>query len=82
MDWEKGPVRLADLEDLTLARNHIQHEVNIMTVYPERTADYKSRFPDSPYQDRYGFDHVEVTKESLVAACERVAAFCRYVDEN
>jgi hypothetical protein len=45
VDWERGPVRLTDLEQLNLTRDDLIHPIDIMSFSVERDEKHARRFP-------------------------------------
>jgi hypothetical protein len=82
IDWDRGPVPFDILEDLTLARNHIQHETKITSRYARQTSEYSRRFPKSLFGDNYEFKRIIVTEASLEAAVCAVERFCEFMDHQ
>jgi hypothetical protein len=80
INWSAGPVPFETLEDLTLARNSVQHETIIASRYAQQTKDHARRFPDSLFGDPWRFRRIIVTQGSLDVAVSAVDEFCRFVD--
>jgi hypothetical protein len=45
IDWEKGPVAIADLEQLNLTRNNLIHPIDIMSFSVKRDEKHAEGFP-------------------------------------
>jgi hypothetical protein len=80
IDWEAGPVDLKILEDVALARNHIQHETRITRRYARQTTDYVNRFPNSLFGGY--FRDIRVAEEGLRVAVSAVEDFCKWLDQQ
>lgn len=80
IDWSAGPVPFEVLEDVSLARNSIQHETTTASRYASQTKDYSHRFPCSLFGDPWGLKRVMVTQEGLTAAISAVKEFCDFLD--
>jgi hypothetical protein len=80
IDWETGPVAFETLEDVALARNHIQHETRITSKFASQTADYRRRLPNSLFGGR--FREIRVTEGGLKAAIGAVEEFCSFLDQQ
>ena len=81
IDWSKGPIKVEVLEDLSLARNDIQHGGTLMTKATIQNRDYARRFPDSLFTEPFvPGPRIVVTRESLTAAIQAVESFCAYLE--
>jgi len=59
MDWDKAPVSLSTMEELTLARNCVQHGGESANIGPKtglvkmQSDDYHARFPDGFFANEF-----------------------------
>jgi hypothetical protein len=83
IDWSKGPVKLEVLEDLSLARNDIQHGGTLMTKTTIQNPDYARRFPNSLFTEMFVIrPKIAVNRDSLMAAIQAVEEFCSYLERE
>ena len=78
--WDDSPVAFETLEDVAMARNHIQHETNITSRFAQQSDNYAQRFPMSLFGGN--FREIRVTDESLKAAISAVEAFCTFIEHQ
>jgi hypothetical protein len=86
IDWEKGPVKLADLEHMNLARDDLTHNVEVMSMYVYQTESHAQRYPKGRFVDdlwtRLGLGgRIKVGPEELTAAITVVDEFCRWLED-
>jgi hypothetical protein len=53
IDWDKAPTSSFDMEELTLARNSVQHSDATYSLLKLQTTDYHSRFPYGFFVDTF-----------------------------
>jgi hypothetical protein len=83
IDWTKGPVPVKVLEDLSLARNDIQHGGTLTTKTTIQSPEYARRFPDSLFTEAFVVGpRIAVNRESLTAAIQAVEEFCAYLEHQ
>lgn len=81
--WEDGPVKIAVLEDLNLARNDIQHEGSLMVKHMIQSKNSAERFPDSIFAETFVVrKKIAVNRDSLLAAIQAVDGFCEYLQRE
>ena len=84
VDWGKGPVSLADLEQLNLTRNDLIHNIDMLSFNVERVEEHAKRFPIGLFTDDLwrGLDieRVRIRAEQLVVAVQLVTDFCTWLD--
>jgi hypothetical protein len=85
VDWNQGPVKLADLEQLNLTRDDLTHQVDMFNTNVARAAKHASRYPAGMFVDepwaRVGVERLKVDKEKLLLAIDLVRRFCGWLDE-
>jgi hypothetical protein len=84
IDWERGPVSLADLEQLNLTRDDLVHPIDIMSFSVARDEKHAQRFPSGLFVDDLwrglGIERVRIDKDKLVLAIQLVTTFCVWLD--
>jgi hypothetical protein len=81
IDWLKSPVSVRVLEDLSRARDGIQHGGTLTTRVTIQNPDYARRFTDSLFTEPFiPGPRIVVTRESLTAAVQVVEDFCAYLE--
>jgi len=90
IDWDAGPVPPAEIEEINLARNDIQHTGQIFGLTRRQSKEHRRRFPAGIFaheidrQMYVGREDAElriyVTEENLHQAIRRVCRFCEYLD--
>ena len=86
IDWEKGPVKLADLEHMNLARDDLTHNVDVTSMYVYQTERHAERYPKGRYVDelwtRLGLGgRIRVGPDELNAGIGAVHQFCAWLEE-
>lgn len=96
IDWNKAPVDLTLIEDVSLTRNSIQHSEHpgrFYAVARKQTIEHRRRYPESIFADemeRTLFPahmskepyKIRVTQESLYSALDAIEKFCSYLEEQ
>ena len=83
IEWEAGPVNLEILEDLSLARNDIQHGGTLTTRTTIQNPEYARRFPNSMFTESFIVrPRIAVDRTSLTAAIQAVQTFCAYLEHE
>lgn len=97
VDWGKSPVPLARIEELTLARNCVEHGsgdvVDRYRLVKQQSAEYHERFPDAVFADEFEAEmwkemkypqpvRIELTPAKLETAIDDALTFCGFVEEN
>jgi len=92
IDWDAGPVPTAQIEEINLARNDIQHTGQEFGMTRRQSKEHHRRFPDGifaheidrqMYADWQDFQpRIYVTAENLREAIRRTEAFCGYLDNH
>jgi hypothetical protein len=84
IDWEKGPVAIADLEQLNLTRNDLIHQIEIGGFSVKRDEKHAERFPIGLFTDDLwkGLDieRIRVDRAKLELAIKLVTDFCTWLD--
>jgi hypothetical protein len=84
IDWNEGPIALADLEQLNLTRDDLIHNMEMFSANVERCGDHVERFPKGLFADDLwmglGLDRVNVDKAGLQLATRLVRDFCAWLD--
>lgn len=84
VDWERGPVSPADLEQLNLTRNDLTHNIDLMDFGVNRVESHAERFPIGLFTDdlwqSHGIERVTVDKDRLDLAIRLVTEFCTWLD--
>lgn len=97
IDWDKSPVPVSRVEELTIARNCVEHGSG--SVYDEHRLvkqqgeNYHDRFPDAMLASEFekalwremGYPQpvaTELTQEKLDSAIKNVLAFAEFIEEN
>lgn len=85
----KRPGSLEQLEQLNLARNDLNHNVDVASLSISRTKEHIERFPVGLFTDelwprdafqRFGIDLLKVDKGRLSLAIELVEEFCEWLE--
>jgi hypothetical protein len=94
VDWNASGADLSLIEELTLARNRIQHgsDFDSHSLLKQQDEDYRARFPDALFQDDYEAQvfsdfgpqlrHLELTKDKLNTAIEEMMRFTNFIEEH
>jgi hypothetical protein len=96
IDWDKGPVDLAVLEDMCLTRNgiqHTQHHGRFYNLERKQTSEHRNRFPDSIFADDLDKRlfpsektsepyRIKVTRDNLWVVLDAVEKFCAFLMEQ
>lgn len=87
IDWNKGPVKLDDLEQINLTRDDLVHNVEVTSPYVYRTEKHAARFPKSLFTDELweGLaigSKIKVGRDELTRALQIVESFCAWLEEN
>jgi len=84
VDWEKGPVAIADLEQLNLTRNDLIHPIDLASLRVQRDEKHVERFPTGLFTDDLwkGLDieRIRVDRAKLELAIRLVTDFCTWLD--
>jgi hypothetical protein len=97
IDWKQAGVSLSRLEELTLARNSIQHgrggRFDYYAILKRQNKDYYSRFPDAFFVDELeknirkesNFPQpitIDLKPEKMDAAISDIVTLCKFIDER
>lgn len=93
IDWTQSPVPIAELEEINLARNDIQHGRSASGLTRYQSEQHSQRFPLGLFIDDYqrslkaigrahSFTLVHVSPEALKEAIQRVESFCTFVENH
>jgi len=81
VDWQEGPVSIADLEQLNLTRDDLIH---MGTLSVERDEKHAKRFPNGLFTDdlwrALGSARVTIDRDKLAIALGLVMDFCAWLD--
>lgn len=84
VDWDKGPVAVADLEQLNLTRNDLMHSIDIGSFSVGRDEEHAQRFPVGLFTDDLwkglNIERIRVDKTKLELAIRLVRDFCAWLD--
>jgi hypothetical protein len=86
IDWEKGPVKLTDLEHMNLTRDDLTHNVDFLSMYVYQTERHAERYPQGRFVDelwtRLGIGaRIKVGPNELDDASAAVDRFCAWLEE-
>jgi hypothetical protein len=93
IDWTQSPVPIAELEEINLARNDIQHGRSASGLSRYQSEQHTQRFPLGLFIDdherslkamgrAHSFTLVHVSAEALKEAIQRVDGFCTFVENH
>ena len=96
IEWEKGPVALADLDEINVTRNDIHHRdvpFGLFGLTVVQREKHRTRFPLGLFvhdidrqleQEMSGasMGRIYVTGENLREAIRRVEKFCEYLEDH
>ena len=94
VDWSASTASLSLIEEMTLARNRIQHgsSDDSHSLIKQQDQNYHDRFPDARFQNDFEaqsfrnfgpkLHSIELTKEKLQAATEEILKFSTYIEER
>lgn len=97
IDWDKSPVPLSRIEELTIARNCVEHGSGSVNdahrLVKEQAENYHERFPDAMFASEFERTlwkemeypqpvAIELTQEKLDNAIENILAFAKFIEEN
>jgi len=84
IDFNDGPVKLSDLEQLNLTRNDLLHNFDLFSERITRSKDHAQRFPVALFTEELwvglGVEEIKVTSDKLILAIELVRSFCKWLD--
>lgn len=85
IDWEKGPTKLTDIEQINLTRDDLIHNVDVATNLVYRTKAHSDRFPASLFTDeiweQLGIgSKIKIGRDQLTKARQIVDEFCAWLD--
>jgi len=84
VDWNSGPVKIGELEQLNLTRDDLIHNVDVLSLNVPMSADHAERFPNSLFTDDlwYGVPggRVRIDHERLQLAIRLVLEFCGWLE--
>jgi hypothetical protein len=93
IDWNQGPVSIAELEEINLARNDVEHSGSAFGMTRTQSKDHQDRFPLGVFVhevDRQiaassgheGLGRIYISQDNLAEAIRRVERFCEFLDEQ
>jgi hypothetical protein len=93
IDWDKAPVPVAELEEVNLARNDVEHSGEPFGMTRRQSQEHERRFPAGLFVnevEKQVFQasghswpgRIEVTDAGLKEAIRRVEIFCEYLDSQ
>jgi hypothetical protein len=87
IDWQKGPTKLTDIEQINLTRDDLIHNVDVATTLAYRTRGHANRFPDSLFTDdiweQMGIgSKIKLGRDQLRKAQQIVDEFCNWLDQQ
>ena len=84
VDWERGPVSIADLEQLNLTRNNLIHPIDNTSFSVKRDEKHAERFPTGLFTDdlwkNLDIQRIRVDRGKLELAIKLVTEFCTWLD--
>ena len=84
IDWNMGPVSVAELEQLNLTRNDLLHKVDMISTSIERDEVHIERYPTGLFTNEpwtaLGIERVRINKPKLQLAIRLVSEFCAWLD--
>jgi len=97
VDWDKSPVPLDRIEELTIARNCVEHGSGSIydahRLVKEQAENYHDRFPDAMFASEFERTlwkeagdpqpvTIELTPEKLDSAIANILAFATFIEEK
>jgi hypothetical protein len=94
VDWSASPADLSLIEEMTLARNNVQHgsPADSDSLIKQQDQNYHDRFPNGRFQNDFEaqifrncgpkLHSIELTKEKLQGAVEETLTFATFIDEH
>lgn len=94
VDWNASGADLSLIEELTLARNRIQHgsRGDSHSLIKQQDEDYHTRFPNALFQDDFEarifcnfgphLRHLELTKDKLNKAIDEIMKLANFIEDN
>jgi hypothetical protein len=93
IDFEKGPVPLAELEEVNLARNDVEHSGQAFGMTRRQSKPHQLKFPEGLFVDEFDRHkartspgpwpgRIVVTDDGLKEAIRRVETFCEFLDSQ
>jgi len=84
IDWERGPVPIADLEQLNLTRDDLIHNIDMRSFSVERVDKHAERYPIGLFTDDLwqglSMERVRIDRDKLAFAIRLVEEFCTWLD--
>jgi hypothetical protein len=91
IDWTQSPVATADLEEINLARNDIQHGRPALGLSRYQSEQHANRFPSGLFVSEFDRGHrikhftpfytqIHVSADALREAIQRVESFCAFIE--
>ncbi len=91
IDWDRGPVKFSDLEEVNLARNDGEHNGEPFGMTRSQSKDHQTRFPlgvfvheiDRQIAASSGHEwlgRIQITQDNLAEAIRRIETFCEFLD--
>jgi hypothetical protein len=72
IDWDQGPVSLAELEQLNLTRHDLIHNTDMFSTNVERVEEHAKRFPTGLFTDELwsgaGMERIKIDRTKLQLA--------------
>ncbi len=85
VDWNTGPTKLTDIEQINLTRDDLIHNIDVATTTVYRTKNHSNRFPNGLFIDdiweNMGIgSKIKIGREQLTKAQEIVDEFCTWLE--
>jgi hypothetical protein len=94
IDWSASTACLSVIEEMTEARNRVQHGSpdDSHTLIKQQDQNYRDRFPNAQFQNEFEarifrnfgpqLHSIELTKEKLQGAVEEILTFSTFIEEH
>jgi hypothetical protein len=86
IDWERGPVKIQDLEQINLTRDDLIHNVDVTTHAIYQSKKHAQRYPKSRFTDEVWATigltgKITIGRDEITQALSLVDGFCSWLDE-
>ena len=94
VDWSASTASLSVIEEMTEARNRVQHGSpgDSHTLIKQQDQNYRDRFPSAQFENNFEarvfrdfgpqLHSIELTKEKLQGAVEEILTFSTFIEEH
>jgi hypothetical protein len=91
IDWDRGPVKFSELEEVNLARNDVEHSGEPFDMTRSQSEHHRKRFPLGVFvhevdrqiaasSGREWLGRIQITQGNLMEAIRRIESFCEFLD--